>query len=174
MRFSVKLWTSVIMATKFRVPEKAGSFSISWSRKKPYRGVGLHLDLPHTLCSFRPEVTACRAAGFHTFGGVTTFIAAWVSNPCCSVMRAVSQKHTEPSGLQGMLSWRVQLPQSRLGGGGDISHSDAYTTDLKHLKTASLHPICCIIHVLTFKNRAVSLRTTRCSIQKFYTALALL
>jgi len=49
MRFSVKLLTFVNMTTKFRVPEKAGSLSTSWSRKKPYRGVGLHVLTIYTL-----------------------------------------------------------------------------------------------------------------------------
>jgi len=99
MKFSFKLWNFVNMTTKFRAPEKAGRLSTSWSRKKPYRGVGLYVDLPYTLCSFRPEVTAWRAPASHTISGATTFIAAWVSNPRCSVMRAASQKHTKPPGL---------------------------------------------------------------------------
>lgn len=70
MRFSVKLWTFVNMTTKFRVSEKAGSLSTSWSRKKPYRGVCLRVDLPYRLCSFRPEVTAWQAAASHTVGGL--------------------------------------------------------------------------------------------------------
>jgi hypothetical protein len=89
----------VNMTTNFRFPEKAGSFSTSWSRKKPSRGVGLHIDLSFTLRSFRSEVPAWRTSASHTCGGAQTFIAAWVSNPWCNAMRAVFQNHTKPSSL---------------------------------------------------------------------------
>jgi hypothetical protein len=83
VRFSVKLWTwwncsrnFVNVTRNFRVPEKAGSFSSSWSRRKPYCGVGLHIDLSFTLRSFRSEVPAASFRQSHL---------PWGSNIYCSL-----------------------------------------------------------------------------------------